>query len=279
MKDTTRRGWKRFGYLALSLVPMIAYLALMMIVSAGLFALLAVFGALQGETDLQSYLLSYSMHVSVVYAVLGLIVFGLWYYFGCKRKRLAPPKGVIGVKDLLALLALAVGASFLISYLLELVYLVLPDVIEQYTELLELAGIGEVSVMMILYVVILGPILEELIYRGITLFYCKRFTTRFWLANVVQALMFGIMHGNLVQGAYAFLLGLLLGWVYETYQSLYATMWMHIMFNLLGSGLMDAISQSLPFPLAVVWYAVGTVLFFVGFWLVWRKKRSGGDFL
>ena len=49
MKDTTRRGWKRFGYLALSLVPMIAYLALMMIVSAGLFALLAVFGALQGD--------------------------------------------------------------------------------------------------------------------------------------------------------------------------------------------------------------------------------------
>lgn len=279
MKDTTRQRWKKFGYLALSFVPMIAYLVLMMVVSGGIFALLAVFGTLKGETDLQSYLLSYSMHVSVVYALLGLLGFGLWYYFGCKRKRLAPPQGVVSLKNLLGLLALAVGANFLISYLLELLALLLPDVIQRYTELMEMAGIGEMSVMMILYVVILGPILEELIYRGITLYYCKRFTARFWLANVVQALAFGIMHGNLVQGVYAFLLGLLLGWVYEKYQSLYATIWMHITFNLMGSGLLEAVSQSLPFALMIVCYVVGTALFFVGFWFVWRKDRSKSNSL
>lgn len=33
----------------------------------------------------------------------------------------------------------------------------------------------------------------------------------FWVANVVQALLFGVMHGNIVQGLYTFATGLLLG--------------------------------------------------------------------
>ena len=36
----------------------------------------------------------------------------------------------------------------------------------------------------------------------------------YWWAIVLSALLFGVVHGNMAQGLHAFLLGLLLGWMY-----------------------------------------------------------------
>ena len=37
---------------------------------------------------------------------------------------------------------------------------------------------------------------------------------RFWIANLIQAVLFGILHMNLVQGIYAGAMGLAFGWVF-----------------------------------------------------------------
>ncbi|MFQ6806449.1 MAG: lysostaphin resistance A-like protein [Lachnospiraceae bacterium] len=43
-----------------------------------------------------------------------------------------------------------------------------------------------------------APVVEELIYRGLTLkIFQKAFP--FWAANVMQAALFGLMHMNLIQ--------------------------------------------------------------------------------
>jgi membrane protease YdiL (CAAX protease family) len=63
---------------------------------------------------------------------------------------------------------------------------------------------------------ILVPVAEEMVFRGailrklLELFHSRMY----WWAIVLSALLFGVVHGNMAQGLHAFLLGLLLGWMY-----------------------------------------------------------------
>ena len=62
----------------------------------------------------------------------------------------------------------------------------------------------------LLYVVILGPILEEIIFRGAILRSLEPFGKNF--AIVVSSLLFGLYHLSLFQGVFAFFIGLILGY-------------------------------------------------------------------
>lgn len=57
------------------------------------------------------------------------------------------------------------------------------------------------------------------------------------LAIGISALLFAAFHGNIVQGIYAFVTGVLFAYVYEKYGSLKAPMIVHISANMLSLGL------------------------------------------
>ena len=63
---------------------------------------------------------------------------------------------------------------------------------------------------------ILAPVAEELVFRGAILrSLMAYFNYRLpWIPIVVSALLFGAVHGNVAQFANAFVMGLLLGWLY-----------------------------------------------------------------
>ena len=63
---------------------------------------------------------------------------------------------------------------------------------------------------------ILAPVAEELVFRGAILrSLLAYFNYRLpWIPIVVSALLFGAVHGNVAQFANAFVMGLLLGWLY-----------------------------------------------------------------
>jgi len=96
--------------------------------------------------------------------------------------------------------------------------------------------------IMILFVVIFLPIMEEIIFRGLILNEVASSTKSFALAVIIQAFLFGVIHGNIVQGVYAFILGLVLGGVVYIFQSIYLSIIMHCVFNLMGSIIMVKIS-------------------------------------
>ena len=54
----------------------------------------------------------------------------------------------------------------------------------------------------------------------------------FWPAALISAVLFGLYHGNLLQGVYAFLLGLVLAWLYERFQTLAAPWLFHAAANM-----------------------------------------------
>lgn len=83
----------------------------------------------------------------------------------------------------------------------------------------------------ILGLVFIGPCVEEIIFRGLVYKRIKRYTEG--MAPVyVSALLFGLYHFNLVQGLYAFLLGILLCYVQEKYGTLLAPVLLHMSANL-----------------------------------------------
>ncbi len=61
---------------------------------------------------------------------------------------------------------------------------------------------------------IAAPLREELLFRGI-IFERLRCVLPFFWAAAGSAAFFGLIHGNLLQGIYAFLMGLILAWLYE----------------------------------------------------------------
>ena len=136
---------------------------------------------------------------------------------------------------------------------------------------MEQAGIG-VNVLTIIASVLLAPIGEELLCRGIIFHYftkvtegMKSRTAAFWIANALQALAFGIMHGNWIQGTYAFVLGMGLGWLRHRYQSLYASMLAHFLVNFLSTYVMGYVLYPVPeSPLgALILIVAGAVLVFL----------------
>ena len=76
---------------------------------------------------------------------------------------------------------------------------------------------------MILAVCIVGPIAEELVFRGM-IFGKLRRAFSFWPAAIISGIMFGVFHMNIMQGVYASVLGVLLAYVYEKTDYL----WIHL---------------------------------------------------
>lgn len=88
-------------------------------------------------------------------------------------------------------------------------------------------------VLQIAYVIILGPIAEEILYRGIILTLLKPFGK--FMAVFFSALIFGLMHGNIPQAASAFASALIFGAVAIQCNSIIPTVIIHIVNNMFAS--------------------------------------------
>ena len=96
------------------------------------------------------------------------------------------------------------------------------------------------SLTMFLYAAVGAPIMEEIIFRGLVLRHLEPYGKSF--AIIMSAFAFGIFHGNIVQIPYAFLVGLVLGYVAIEYNIVWA-MVLHMINNLV---LGDLIGRVLP---------------------------------
>jgi membrane protease YdiL (CAAX protease family) len=80
----------------------------------------------------------------------------------------------------------------------------------------------------VLYIVLIGPIVEELVFRGAILRRLERFGANF--AIVISALLFGLYHMIFFQVVYAFFVGLLLGYIAKRFSLKWAIL-LHIVNN------------------------------------------------
>jgi len=108
---------------------------------------------------------------------------------------------------------------------------------------------------------ILAPLGEELIFRGLVYGSLKK-AMPVPAAIVLSGFLFGLFHGNLVQGVYATLLGCVFAWSYELYGTLLIPILMHGVANLFVYLLLDCTEFGAAFvmPLPCIFMlAVGVI--------------------
>ena len=88
------------------------------------------------------------------------------------------------------------------------------------------------AVGLLLYGVI-SPFVEELVFRGFLYGRMRVYMPKIG-AVLVSALLFGIYHGNMVQGIYGFFFFFLFTLVYDRYKNFYLSVIMHVIVNLVG---------------------------------------------
>ena len=110
----------------------------------------------------------------------------------------------------------------------------------------------------VLSIVVFAPITEEIAFRGMV-FGTLREKLALPAALVIQAVIFGVFHGNISQGLMAIGLGCLLAWVYLRSGSIVCSMLLHFAFN--GTTALIALlvkgPQSAPIWLLVMLLAAG----------------------
>ena len=153
----------------------------------------------------------------------------------------------------------------------------LNDIFPSYSKIEAEMFEGQSLGLIFLAAVILAPIAEELVFRGLVQ---RRIRDYFGpLAGIVgSSLLFGIYHGNMVQFVYATLLGLFMALCLEKSQTLLSTIIFHVMANLwscVGMSVMKELSGNSRIGSYLV-DLVMALVFIGGLSLVvsWDKKRS-----
>ena len=188
----------------------------------------------------------------------------------------------IGAVSVPVLVIFGVSMNFLIEWLLSLASQLgfLAPVFEKYEHLAQFITGGD-FVLSLLAVGIIGPIFEEILFRGL-IFGELRKITKVRVALLLQALLFGAFHMNVIQSSYAFIIGILLGFVYYRSNSILAPMLVHITINSSTVLLTQFVTGSDLDTWTVVIIAASTLLFVAtgAFILLSRNfKRTMNDSL
>lgn len=145
-----------------------------------------------------------------------------WGYFSFGKQ----PFRQVGGKVMLLSIMLVFAAMFMFNVLAQELGLSdeLADVMKQVSN----------NVLGCISIAVLGPILEEVLFRGAIQGYLMRKYNP-TVGIVVAALVFGLIHMNPIQIFYAFCLGLVFGWMYYRTRSLMPVIIGHVLNNSLAA--------------------------------------------
>ncbi|WP_297629678.1 CPBP family intramembrane glutamic endopeptidase [uncultured Clostridium sp.] len=137
------------------------------------------------------------------------------------------------------------------------------------------------SPLAILATILIAPITEELVFRGVLFNYLRR-RIPFWPAVIISSVSFGILHGNISQGVFAALLGIILALMYAYTDSLIGDILVHILCNttstLLGfiiasNSINSSIKAEFSLLISLTYLLLGPVLVLLA--LNIYRKRNG----
>lgn len=250
---------RKFGARTI-LIPIAAvamfYIVQLVVASFYSFILMFIDGAMVGieggvlDIDsVEDLLMKHMNNISAVYSVLVIIISSIVLSVLLKQDKFALRRERYSAGHIVSSLLIMSGITGLIS--LQMAGLVslgetvpyVGKVIQEYIELSQaFIGNGNV-VMIILSTCILVPISEELVFRGIIQGELRR-ALPVWAAIAIQAVIFALVHGNIVQISYVIIPAIILGLVYEWTKSIYVPIIMHMFFNFIGSALPEMLNYN-----------------------------------
>lgn len=132
----------------------------------------------------------------------------------------------ITINETLFLISLAIVLNFIVSFIV----VNLPaQTTSSYDDLMGIVLSNKNFFMVMLTSGILAPIIEEFIFRYAMIGIFSKRGRNF--AIFMSALMFGIAHFNIIQSSYAFVLGLVLGYLYWNERNILKSIIVHLVIN------------------------------------------------
>ena len=246
MKNALKDVW-RLVY------PILIYFAIAFVVQYGAMLLIVNYAVKNGTLimtgDMNEYqnklavlINEYSLQITAATNVVLMPIFALLLKSDNKKRRQQqgfaykfPDKKSIALIGVLGMSA-AVSVNAIVS-ISGLAYF--SPKYQQVSQIIYSGGI----VMEIVSAVIAAPILEELLFRGMIYRRLRDFCSP-KPAIIISAAFFGVFHGNLVQFVYAFIIGLMLAYVYEKMKTIWTPIVFHVGANLLSVLITELIPQS-----------------------------------
>ena len=197
-----------------------------------IYAVIAVAGAslFHGEADAGSVLAGTETAMLFAYLLTAAAIL-LW--FRLRHKPLGKAAGLRRCSGWTA--AFSAFAALGLFVAINLALTLLPAVwLSDYNDHMEL--LLSTGLIPALSIAVAGPLAEELMFRGVIQTRLEQ-AMPVWAAVVLQAVLFGVVHGTPVQMAYAFLLGLVFGFLRSRTGSILPGFAAHAAFNAMNDPL------------------------------------------
>ncbi len=174
----------------------------------------------------------YLSHAALVSLTAMLLVTPLLYYSYQKDKLKQKDFFEHGKKAGLLVYLLTCTVSFGLAMGLNILIAAvkLQEIFPEYSQAAE-QMYAEHGVIVLLATLVMAPVMEELIFRGLCFGRIRQFTGK-GMTVLLTGLLFGIYHMNLVQFVYATVMGVFFALLYERYRDIRVTMAAHFAANL-----------------------------------------------
>ena len=191
------------------------------------------------------------------------------FYYRKKKKITYSSLGVTDLKPKSAIIGslLGIGVMTTISFVLGIIYQNFDlGVTDETMELISNAS----PVWAMVATVCVAPVVEEFIFRGFVFErLSKAFSPR--MTILLSALIFGLIHLNIIQSSYAFVAGLVFGYFRAKYEDLWGCILLHIFANFVGSFNFGYFGEQAY----IIVYLVGIVIFVGTMIFMFVDKEKG----
>lgn len=174
----------------------------------------------------------YAIAITLTYQIILLLIIS--WIFRIRKKQLRDEIMLFAItkEDILSAIVLGLTAQFFLSYAIEL-FPIPEDIMNGYIQASSPALQSQNIFLQIISVVIIAPIVEEIVFRGIIL---RKFgkAMPIILAVILNSCLFGLGHGQIVWMIYTAILGILFSIVMIKEKSVVAPILMHMVYNFSG---------------------------------------------
>lgn len=273
-KDASHMGWGLIIYTILSIV-----IVMIPIFIAGVY-LIVNYSESAEQNAIFTQILE-QLEASGTFSIIG-VCLGTLFLFAFFRKSVTistiTQKGKkMNINIFLQVLCVFLGCQFF--------FIICDNLLEKglnligYSAVADIEAASEISTTfsMFLYASVVGPIVEELIYRGFVLRSFQKYGKI--AAIIISSILFGVMHANIPQGMFAFAVGLVLGYVAIEY-SIWWAIALHIfnncIFNDLFGMALSGLNEQMQNMISIV-----VIVFFgiAGGFILWKNRHRIKKFI
>ena len=233
-----------------SIVLLVSFLTVQMIIPVIIGAYYGISSNIS-EKVIESQVVRYSSISQLSFIMMQILgVFFLLAVFKIKKTKIKEYIDIKKVKTDRILIYLAYGVAFqLVAMLGNAIVSQFYD-LEKSTEVINNIIKSENIFLSVFIVIILAPLVEELLFRGMILNKLNNHLSQ-KVTIVIQSVLFSLFHFNLAQLIPTFLLGLFLGFCYFKFKNLWAVILIHFSFNTFGF-LVDYIPGNIYFLMYLI---------------------------